>query len=438
MASTCPVPVSSLLSPTTSPRLHYLLSGTFNTLFLYLLSFSPHSSPPTLDVERAYRAQGPHQFLAVNEERDRAYATTWAQPPTLSSWTIIDGGRRGIEKLNTVPISATGSYLTLLPSSLSASLSLSPSTGARIYQAGGPVAQTLEVDPATGGFGTQLQEVVYLDGGVDELWDDAKTDRTRVALRYGSHAVDIDPVRGRAYVPHVGRDSIFVYSFNRDGTLHELAEVASHGRKGHEGPRHSIPSRDGNKLYVVTEHTSYLDVYDVHSSSPFLAHSQRLSVIPRSLDSDRLQYRGDTLRISLDGERLYVTTRGKTTREKGYVSVWKVNGDGSIEDLGTAGRSNAGNAAFEKGYGAMSRFETATSGGKANAIEVFPFGSGEERSRGHDWIVLTDDEQGWVSILEWTDDAGELSEVAKVQLGRQAGADDDERETGASHAVWLS
>lgn len=90
----------------------------------------------------------------------------------------------------------------MLPSRLASTLALSGDNNGRIYQAGGPVAQTFSVSSATGGYDKLLQEVVYLDGGVEELWDD-KTDRTRVALRYGSHAVDIDPVLARAYIPHV-------------------------------------------------------------------------------------------------------------------------------------------------------------------------------------------------------------------------------------------
>lgn len=101
-------PASSLLADSLSPRLHYLLTGTFNTLFLYLLAFSPYSSNgPTLTVHRRVRGQGPHQFVALNEERDRAYATTWAQPPTLSSWEVLKGGRGGVRKINTVPICAS-------------------------------------------------------------------------------------------------------------------------------------------------------------------------------------------------------------------------------------------------------------------------------------------------------------------------------------------
>jgi len=89
------------------PRLHYLLSGTFNTLFLYLLAFSPYApGGPTLAVHRKYRAEGPHQFLALSEDRTTAYATTWAQPPTLSSWEVLAGGRDGVRKVNTVPICA--------------------------------------------------------------------------------------------------------------------------------------------------------------------------------------------------------------------------------------------------------------------------------------------------------------------------------------------
>ncbi|GAA6040988.1 hypothetical protein JCM8097_000526 [Rhodosporidiobolus ruineniae] len=434
MAGICAVPpASALLAGTTSPRVHYLLSGTFNTLFLYLLAFSPYASTgPTLSIHKRIRAEGPHQFLALSEDRKQAYATTWAMPPSLSSWEILGGGKDGVKKTNTVPISATPSYITVSPSSLGF-------TPPRIYQAGGPVAQSFVADEKTGGFGEQLQEVVYLDGGVEEL-NDPKTDKTRVALRYGSHAVDIDPVLKRAYVPHVGRDSIYVYSFNPDGTLNHLNEVLSHGHKGHEGPRHSIPSKDGNKLYVVTEHSSYLDVYDVLPSSPYLSHSQRLSVIPPHQHSTRPLYRGDTLRLSADHRRIYVTTRGKTGAERGWVAVFSLAADGTVVER----------EGHEEGYGALSRFETRNSGGKANAIEVFPFWPAVEGEvagakpgpEGRDWIVLTDDEQGYVSVLEWRDEWNKLREVASVRIGVDTAEGDvvekEEEGTGASHAVWLS
>lgn len=207
------------------PRVHYLLCGTFNTIFLYLLAFSPYAANSnsdqvsSLQVHQRVRGQGPHQYIALDHDRKTAYATTWAQPPTLSSWQVLEHGRGGVKHVNTVPIcasfssavqmlkvrapalmhnrqntAATGSYLTVSPPSLP----FPP----RIYQAGGPVAQAFAIDEETGGYSELMQEVIYLAGGQRELLD-PKTDKTRVALRYGSHAVDIDPVRKRAYIPHV-------------------------------------------------------------------------------------------------------------------------------------------------------------------------------------------------------------------------------------------
>lgn len=191
---------------------------------------------------------------------------------------------------------------------------------------------------------------------------------------------------------------------------------------------------------------SYLDIYATHSSAPYLSHTARYSVIPPSLDPTRHLYRGDTLRLSHDGRRLYVTTRGKTGEQKGWVSVFEVDEKGDVrvkeEEEEREGVS----------YGALSRFEARNSGGKAHAIEVFPFhpsspsSSSDSTGQGHDYLVFTDDEAGHVSILEWRDEWSELREVAVCRLGVDAPAEGEEkgevlegeRGTGASHAVWLS
>lgn len=208
---------------------------------------------------------------------------------------------------------------------------------------------------------------------------------------------------------------------------------------------------------------SYLDVYTVHSSKPYLSHSQRLSVIPPHQHAIRELYRGDTLRLSADHRRLYVTTRGKTPSQRGWVATFGLAADGSVREAATTGEA--------EGNGAVSRFETQTSGGKANAIEVFPAefwssagktavgGTAQQAEEktvpvdgappgpdGRDYLVLTDDELGYVSILEWRDDWGELREVAVVQLGVDKPLEGEgsgeilgeEEGTGASHAVWLS
>ncbi|MBZ6370585.1 MAG: hypothetical protein LBE44_01415 [Microbacterium hominis] len=196
-------------------------------------------------------------------------------------------------------------------------------------------------------------------------------------------------------------------------------------------------------------------MYNVHASKPYLSHSQRLSIIPPHQHATRELYRGDTLRLSADHRRLYVTTRGKTSSQRGWVATFALESDGSV-------REEKDGEGLPEGYGAQSRYETQTSGGKANAIEVFPkqFWPSEGTPaaastladgarpgpQGRDYIVLTDDELGYVSILEWRDEWNQLREVAAVQLGVDAPVEGEERgqivegeaATGASHAVWLS
>lgn len=121
-----------------------------------------------------------------------------------------------------------------------------------------------------------------------------------------------------------------------------------------------------------------------------------------------------------------------TKATKGFVAVWSINGDGT---LGSSELLEEGEGENTRDHAPLDRFETKTSGGKANAVESFPFhtsqkGVKEER----DWVLLTDDEDGWVWVLEW--DGVRIRELAGVRLGE--GASEEERGTGASHAVWLS
>lgn len=93
------------------PLIHHILSGSFRSLSLFLLAFSPiHKS---LSLVQTIDAFGPHQYLATNPRKDRAYTTSWALPPALSSWSIeqSDSNPWILEHINTVPISL---YILLL------------------------------------------------------------------------------------------------------------------------------------------------------------------------------------------------------------------------------------------------------------------------------------------------------------------------------------
>lgn len=169
--------------PTVAPIVHHILSGSFRSLSLFLLVFSPLHR--TLSLVQTVDAFGPHQYLATNPRKDRVYATSWALPPVLSSWEVerLEPGPWRVNHINNVPISqyvlpiflcsdlrppikaATSSYITIPP----------PYTHA--YSAGGPTGEAHAVDPVTGGYGPKVQQILFVPE--DEL---KLADKTRVAL----------------------------------------------------------------------------------------------------------------------------------------------------------------------------------------------------------------------------------------------------------------
>jgi carboxy-cis,cis-muconate cyclase len=108
---------------------------------------------------------------------------------------------------------------------------------------------------------------------------------------------------------------------------------------------------------------------------------------------------------------VFATTRGKTSTTPGYLCAFALDPDSSHLTSPSSPPAAV--------------YQTPTSGGKANAIEVIQVnGRGTEGEK--EWIVLTDDEEGWVVVISW--DGIKLEEVTRVKLLPS---------DGASHAVWL-
>lgn len=231
----------------TCPRLRHILTGTFNTLFLHLLTFDTLTRD--LTVTLSVPARGPHQYLTlggfipditagsgssssssgsgsgsapgVGAQASRiVYATTWADQRELSAWRVsLHAGQEKVDLINAREILAAGSYVAVQPppyesltspaygvrsslqgaTSSSASSSNSSASGGPsrfLYQAGGPTGEVFELDAVTGAIGNQTQQLVFLPGGEEAL---AGADKSRKSLRYGAHNVDFD-VNGLAYV----------------------------------------------------------------------------------------------------------------------------------------------------------------------------------------------------------------------------------------------
>ncbi|KAF5381738.1 hypothetical protein D9615_005393 [Tricholomella constricta] len=441
-----------------TPVVHHILSGSFRSLSLFLLAFSPLHR--TLSLVQKVDAFGPHQYLATNPRKDRVYTTSWTLPPVLSSWEVErpDAGRWSLKHLNNVPITATSSYISIPP----------PFTHA--YSAGGPTGEVHFIDPETGGFGEKLQQILFVPE--DEL---EKADKTRVALshfaspfpsmpeprlrsqrscaisaqpripgflmstelslfalscsRYGSHAVEFSSATGHGFIPVLGTDTIEMYTRDpSSGLLTHIASIPSpRGAGAHDGPRHLKIHPNGKILYCVTEHTNLVDAYAITSTS--LTYLASRSLLPSSIDPAHVpRFRGDTLILAPSTPEhpaprtLFATTRGAKSSDKGWLSAFSLDPDGTFAE------------------GAGEHFETPTSGGKANALDVLP--KGDQAGQGV-WILLTDDDDaaagdggGGVRVLEW-DGVGKGVRVVAGWPAPGENGREGVRMEGGSHAVWL-
>jgi len=116
-----------------------------------------------------------------------------------------------------------------------------------------------------------------------------------------------------------------------------------------------------------------------------------------------------------------------TSKTRGYVTAWSL-------DLSSPTSSGP----LISPTSPRDSYLTPTSGGKANAIEWTPRynleGLGGQQLE-QDLLVLTDDEQGYILVMEW--DGSDLKEMARTKLPGKS-SEDGVGDEGASHAVWLS
>ncbi|KAF7760210.1 hypothetical protein Agabi119p4_10886 [Agaricus bisporus var. burnettii] len=338
----------------------HFVSGSFRSLSLFLLAFDPvHKS---IHHVQTLSTLGPHQYLATNQHKDRIFTTTWTEPPSLQSWALTrnDSQPWRLSHLHTVPITAISSYIDIPP----------PFT--HIYSVGGPTGEVHLVDEHTNSFGEKTQQVLFIP---EE--DLPNADKTRVALRYGSHGIESTstPSYSLTFVPVLGTNTIEIYSRDvSSGSLTHLGSSPSpRGPDAHDGPRHVKVHPNGKILYCVTEHTNFVDLYEITTpplSIPSLKFISSRSLLPSHLQrTSPNEFRGDTLMLTPATPAhpcpyaLFTTTRGRTPATRGWLSIFAIDENGYFADGGSPdGRD----------YHAESiiRYETPSSGGKANAIDL--------------------------------------------------------------------
>ncbi|KAL5363246.1 Lactonase, 7-bladed beta-propeller-domain-containing protein [Aspergillus floccosus] len=347
-------------------QLHHLLTGSYTNTSLYLLAFDTISR--TLTLNSTVPGYGLHQFVTSNAAKDRVYATTMSEPPRLFAWSVDENYR--FTHLDTVNITSSSCYIS--------------DNAHFAFSAGGPTARINALDE-DGGIGEQ----------VDELYLIPEEDVERVdKLLYGGHGFDVN-VNGKGFVPHLSMNSIYMYDIGANGTA-RLQSINTSPTEG-DGPRNSYPSKDGRLLYVVTEHTQWLDVYEITDTQ--LKHKQRASAIPHDVRG-HFTFRSNTVQPSRDGKYLFTSTRSwNNTEANGYVAAFALDKKGYL-----------------KKEEALSFYEAPVTLGSAGGLRVAPWvdETNHDPNGLTDYMYLSDTSEGWMFILGWTPSNQTLELVASL------------------------
>ncbi|KAL4881417.1 Lactonase, 7-bladed beta-propeller-domain-containing protein [Aspergillus karnatakaensis] len=351
-------------------HLHHLLTGSYTNTSLFLLAFDTLAQ--TLTINSTIPGFGLHQYVTSNAAKDRIYATTMSEPPRLFSWSVEKNFQ--FMHLETTNITSSSCYIS--------------GDGKYTYSAGGPSGQIHALDN-DGGIGQLTDELYFIP---EE--DIPSVDKTRAAVLWGGHSFDVNK-NSKGFIPHLGMNSIFMYDVADNGTA-RLQSINLSPTAG-DGPRNSYPSKDGSLLYVITEHTQWLDVYEICET--YLKHVQRASAIP---DAVRNQYtfRSNTVQPSRNGKYLFTSTRSwNNTEMNGYVAAFALDRRGYL-----------------KSTKAVTFYEAPVTLGSAGGLRVAPWEdqtNADERGL-TDYMYLSDTSEGWMFILGWTPAKKKLELVASL------------------------
>lgn len=377
------------------------LVGTFDTPFIHTLRFSPAKgdSPSSLRVLTRSPVIGSHSWLSLSPSKRKLVATAWTTPPSVAAYNVSENPMEPLKLINSKQTKARSGYVCC--------------SQTHIYSAGGPTGEVYSIN-AEGGLGELVQELSFVEDERKQASGEKVPHGDFGGLRHGAHSVDLSHDGRSLYIADIGRNCIWTYSIDpaSDSTRAHLSLGSKRiSPRSTDGPRHTTPHPKGKYLYSLQEHSSMVDVFSISSNGTGLTHTEGVKIIPE--DKDPTNYWADEVRLSTQNgtepSYLYASTRGLTSETKGYVAVFKMLPSGQFAD--------------EK---PIDIFETATSGGWANAVEPAPSSS----IGVVDYLALTDSDEGWIFVLSF--DGEKLREEARVRLVGEDGS-----HQGAATAVWL-
>jgi len=139
-----------------------------------------------------------------------------------------------------------------------------------------------------------------------------------------AHCVYFSPDSSQVFVNNLGHDRIHCFDRSNDPSVLRLTpgKQSSLSVAPGNGPRHSVFSKDGSKMYLINEISGKVDVFDYKD--------QILSMV-QSVACDSVGGHGSAdIHISHDGRFLYASNRLKADG----ISVFNVNDNGMLTKVG--------------------------------------------------------------------------------------------------------
>lgn len=140
------------------------------------------------------------------------------------------------------------------------------------------------------------------------------------------HSIYAGPDNKFVYVPDLGTDEVWTFSFNEETGEMGLADKAPHPPGG--GPRHMKFSKNGKQAYVLSELTLHTVIYDRDAETGKLSLRESVSNLADGKDKTKMSC--SEIRISSDGRYAYVANRDLENKKRDSVSVFSIQEDGGL------------------------------------------------------------------------------------------------------------
>ncbi|KAG7443377.1 putative carboxy-cis,cis-muconate cyclase [Guyanagaster necrorhizus] len=346
------VAVALLLSSFCSAAVHHLFVGTFSTHAIYALEFDDETYSLTL----AANITTPSEHPWINLSHDRK-----------SLYTASDSAYGYFNVVNSTSVTYNASVPLESNCSSTRAIFITSSKVEPYTVYGIPFGDCGTVIPAD--FSSITQNYTFTSGSS------------------GVHGLALLPNSTYLYAADDSDDKI--WTFGVDIATGELTDIGVLDAPAEgNNPRHLTVHPNGEYLFVILEEANEVAQYSIDGQTHQPVYfNVSYSLLPP--DSDSTTHWADEVQVSANATYLWATTRSRETNETGYLSVFSLNGNGSIANQ-------------------LFITPTTTSGGTSNAVSPASFAD--------EFAAITDTSVGFVEIWQLLDDASNATAVAHIDL----------------------